>query len=425
VRRWAYILLGRLPDIEFDLTTDLLNRENDAENLSWAVSALSSRHGYSEAKGIALSRNIPLTPTQIALSSSLYDTSCVRKDLDFPKIIESDDGLTRRWIPLLNSYTEKEIRQPLDDIGLNNFINVLTTDYTAEVSEYSIWSLFHSGHSISNLNRPIHYYLERESNVRKWMYRLMSRSKSKRGIFEILSGRISEEKDNHAREGLALGLMDFYEDRLRRDVIQWFFREEFFPAKIAIFKLFLRELYRIEDFAEIVFEELERGDPILHFLSESIVLKGIGSEDVKNKLTKNKLQSRIYLDNTKQEGVNLKLSVKNSENVNLNLGQMGSFSVNESNEHQTTQIIKALEEARDLVSRAQSTMGSKIENSDATLDNALSLAKDRNSNSKGRFRNALKKVTNLLGFVGKCKDTPSDIAESTENLKNFLEAIIS
>jgi hypothetical protein len=271
VRRWAYVLLCFLglprdhpmhPSITAALLTALVDREQDAENRTWACAGLFTVCGEEHARRELRAKPLELSGNQIMLCALLASQSTtVLTDPSAYKPLIDGDPMVARWIALLFGY-HRTAEQRGNEVQISkDFITSLTAHNHHIVAEYAIWSLTYTADgSYKNLARPPHAYLSAEPNVRRWLYQLLAKTyHSARDNQDLLRDAMLTERAPNAREGLALALSKRY-DRgdFSRDLIGWYMRERETLLKLPLVSHFARFREKNRDYEEIIQEELEQ-----------------------------------------------------------------------------------------------------------------------------------------------------------------------
>lgn len=228
VRRWAIKALSLIghPD-DFQRIADRLKVENDIEAQTWGVTGLvrnARDRGLEELCGLA---GISKT-SAVTLAARLYaPDSWVANHSDWPRITLHDDELTLKWATFLIGYGRAP--EDLFDPRHSNevFLGELNAHDATEISEYSIWALWERpdfGGAYSRI--PLDQAGKHGESVRKWLYRLATKSHASAGLDPDGLGQLRRDDGARAREGLALGVGDLPPDIFGDEVLEWYTIED-------------------------------------------------------------------------------------------------------------------------------------------------------------------------------------------------------
>jgi len=228
VRRWAIKALSLIghPD-DFQRIADRLKVEDDLEAQTWGVTGLvrNARHrSLEELCGLA---GIPKT-SAVTLAARLYaPDSWVANHNDWPRITLNDDELTLKWATFLIGYNRAP--EDLFDPRHSNevFLGELNAHDATDISEYSIWALWERPEfGARYLQIPLDQADRHQESVRKWLYRLATKSHASAGLDPDGLGRLRRDDGARAREGLALGAGDLPPDRFGDEILEWYTVED-------------------------------------------------------------------------------------------------------------------------------------------------------------------------------------------------------
>jgi hypothetical protein len=238
VRRWAYKLIALLRDERLlEALTDKFDSETDAENISWLVSAVFALLTDRDLEVWLRDKGEQFFGTYLELAARLYRRSTFLEDREQLGKREFDsDPMVRKWTSLLWGY-RKEI--PPRILGYNvatDLIGNLVADNHEESVEYSIWAHYQNpeGSAKRLILRPLHIKDRGPANVRRWLYRLLTKNiRSARAFRElVLSGMDDPSVD--AREGLALGIGRLAPFGLDAEILDWFERTPDNNVRLAL-----------------------------------------------------------------------------------------------------------------------------------------------------------------------------------------------
>lgn len=228
VRRWAYKVLAHIgTKDDIPALSDRMRREEDAENLTWIMSAI-----FALSKAGTVIEFCRLTGAEyseaMALAAILYGNDAIQRiGTNIPNIdIDIADPLTLKWCALLAGYgrAPPNLLHPHYENG--ELLGVLNSHSAEEVAEYSVWALWMSPEfTVQDLLIPQHELMARPENVRRWTNRLLAKDPeflaSNPDLFESLSC----DDTPKAREGLALGIREAQIPGLQSQVVSWYGRE--------------------------------------------------------------------------------------------------------------------------------------------------------------------------------------------------------
>lgn len=228
VRRWAYkaiALLGTSRDVE--ALSAKLKSENDAENLTWLISAIFKLSHDLSVKELCKQADADVTDAMM-LASILYGDDALRRSLARLPIIDVDsaDPLTLKWCALLAGYERAPPNLFHPTIENGQLLGALNFHDAHEVKEYSVWALWKAtDFGMIDLALPIHELQRQPENVRRWTNRLISKGSEFLRENLDLFDTLSEDDGVSAREGLALGIRDVQIPELLPKVVRWYSSE--------------------------------------------------------------------------------------------------------------------------------------------------------------------------------------------------------
>jgi hypothetical protein len=277
VRRWQYKAIGFLqPDDSKEyLTFQIANGEQDPENLSWATSALFAVAPEPYAREVA-SRTSRFTETHLELSAQLFDrTSYSPASAQQLMLFDLENSeLSAKWYCLLFAYGRTDNRLPKLRYPSLEVVNEFTRHHDPEVSEYAIWGLWRN-RAFSNTPLPFKAALAltmSSPGVRRWAYRLLAKTAASfRANVEVFREAIRIEKDEHAREGLALALVKHFDSSLSQHLVAWFVDEPSLVVRVALLEHFSRFAHRCKLYEGILIR-IVRGEDVETQISSTLVV---------------------------------------------------------------------------------------------------------------------------------------------------------
>lgn len=222
VRRWAYKAIALIGIEENVSPLSLrLREELDAENRTWIITAATPLGG--NVRKICADAGFEYgIPFQLA--ARLFATEYwLRAESAVPVIpIDNADPLTLKWAALLSGYNrapEHLFHPRYENAALMRELN---RHSEPEVSEYSIWALWHAiGYTIADLGINLDRIDEQPPNVRRWINRLFTKDVTFFSSRLDLLNHLRRDRDQNAREGLALGLPQTNVQGLDSVVLDW------------------------------------------------------------------------------------------------------------------------------------------------------------------------------------------------------------
>ncbi|MEM9670716.1 MAG: hypothetical protein AAF950_17520 [Pseudomonadota bacterium] len=239
IRRWIYKLIALLKIDEFidDVSSKIILSEEDEENLTWAIAALCGIADSSSVKKVLHKAKNRSLKTFYQLPALLYSNSNIQIDRR-AKIIKDVENrpLAAKWLSLLFGYNRNSVEIFLE-YEPKDVVRTFNKHDNSEVAEYSIWALFKSRHGrIGDCCLCLDDIQTYPSNMRRWLYRLMSKDASSFSqCREYLIEAIDKEGEIlTAREGLALGLGKAADSELADKIVSWFWSEQTDTVRIAL-----------------------------------------------------------------------------------------------------------------------------------------------------------------------------------------------
>ncbi|RWC53041.1 hypothetical protein [Mesorhizobium sp.] len=238
VRRWAYKLVALLRDSTFlpQLKNALSGTETDPENRTWAAAAFFGMASVTEQNSLIARLDDSYRGTSLELASKLYARGEPSRDALDLRVWEKEP-LARKWLCLLCGYAptyERTIDRRFADLDL---VRNSVQDSDPEIVEYSIWAEHkHPLGSYEHIRRSIEE-LVGEPNVRRWVYRLLTKDeRSATAHLDLLTDAMdaTSEVSVVAREGLALGIAKLYLPDRQRETIDWFHAEPTLRVRLAL-----------------------------------------------------------------------------------------------------------------------------------------------------------------------------------------------
>jgi hypothetical protein len=224
VRRWsikALALIGHVDD--FQRIVDRLRVEEDVEAQTWGVTGLVRHARDRSLKELCEIAGLPNTAA-VSLAARLYaPTEWINEQREHPRISLNDDDLTLKWATFLIGYgrAPEDLFHPR--FSNEVFLGELNAHPAPDISEYSIWALWERpefGASFSKI--PLVQAKKHQENVRKWLYRLATKSHEQAGLDPDTLTSLCQDESSKAREGLAQGVVDLPTALFGGAVIDWY-----------------------------------------------------------------------------------------------------------------------------------------------------------------------------------------------------------
>ena len=208
VRRWALKALALLNHPEdVRRIVDRLRAETDEKARSWGIAGLvrqAKDKGIEQVcKEAGLERD-----TVLLLASRLYAPSIWLESQVRPEAISIDDeDLVLEWATFLIGYgrAPPNLFDPRHENQV--FLGLLNDHGNDEIAEYSVWALCQrSDLEFADLRVRIADFGGRPPNVRKWLYRVVTKDSQASGLSPDMIEQFRRDGSVSAREGLAIGL---------------------------------------------------------------------------------------------------------------------------------------------------------------------------------------------------------------------------
>lgn len=227
VRRWAMKALALIghPD-DFSRIVDRLRVESDVEAQTWGVAGLVKNGrelGFGDLCAAAgLDRS-----SALALAARLYAPGkWLESNAEPHGISLQDDQLTLKWATFLIGYgrAPEDLFDPRHPNEL--FLGELNNHDAPEISEYSIWALWERKEFSAGFCKiPLAEADKHPESVRKWLYRLATKSPELVGLDADALGVLRRDESVRAREGLALGAIDLNPTMFAKEIGDWYSTE--------------------------------------------------------------------------------------------------------------------------------------------------------------------------------------------------------
>jgi hypothetical protein len=251
----------------------ILQNEEDAENRTWAVAAFFSIATHDEITAMLKRLDDDFCNSPLELAGQLYYDGTLRATLvqrPFERSI-AYDSLFARWYCLLFGYGRAG--RLLDPFSFTHmqYVASLNTHHDDDVAEYSLWSL-HMSNAADYRNATIKpdEVLRRGPHVRRWFYRLLTKSSAAVvANSDFLKARIDSESNAIAREGLAIGLSSHYLDDFADIMLDWFLNEQDQLVSLALAPHFAAFAGRHRDYEDLV--SLRLNDEAQYGLVDSVI----------------------------------------------------------------------------------------------------------------------------------------------------------
>ena len=225
VRRWFYKAIGLFNDKYYlPLLIGKLSTEEDLENQSWIVAAL---YRLTEGKNAYKLISQSEIPSNTLISAGYFQPQLLpKKKENITKLFDANEAISLKWFSLL--YGNSLPNFSIDKSKMKDFLTRLNLHENNQVAEYSIWALHKStdGNFADSLILP-HQISAQDPNIRRWLYRLITKDKKSIGInFDLIKHSITSENDISARDGLASGLGKFAGEKQIVELYSYWFSIE-------------------------------------------------------------------------------------------------------------------------------------------------------------------------------------------------------
>jgi hypothetical protein len=195
----------------------------------------------------------------IVLSSNFFKPDLLLNDKEhIDRIIEQGDPLALKWISLLYGTPQRGVNYL--DAKLREIISQLNTFSDSNVSEYSIWALFHDKQgSLANLKIPPAGFRKQPENIRRWIYRLLFKEEKNINInYDLVKELLKDEDSTNAKEGFLIGLGQYYPNPEIKKILMGQFDVEKNPLlRIQFLRHFFKFKKKDEDYRELLNIETE------------------------------------------------------------------------------------------------------------------------------------------------------------------------
>lgn len=236
VRRWAFnalALVGSRDDVPA-VVAALDQQRDDPDAFAAAIACLAALADEDQTR-LLLKKN-DLAVEGFVLLAAAQQNPVFSAELQRTRInIDNADAADLRLATLLlglrkapenllsAKFTNKQV------IGELNFYN------DRLVSQYSVWAAYEDrGMSISDLKILPKDFDSYHSGIRKYGYRLMTANKTTAKKNHEYIVHASEDRNDEAREGLAVGLRDVFFDGVEELVFDWFKDEASDPIRARL-----------------------------------------------------------------------------------------------------------------------------------------------------------------------------------------------
>ena len=254
VRRWLYKLIGLLNIRELApwLEGQLHDREQDQENITWAVGALIGICGPTAINRKLLRADLDPKNPAFILAGDYFRSGPPVDSTILAKTLECDDPVAHKWLSMRfgkdGSSLPKEV---LPD---------LATSTNSTVVEYSIWALHRDPRGrLSDLTIFPQDLDSLPPNVRRWFLRLLVKEPRNLIPYSDIITHAMHDSDDLAREGLTIGLLNSaFNEVLAESMAHWFVREPEPLVRLALARALAmrRECYPY--FKELLEEERQK-----------------------------------------------------------------------------------------------------------------------------------------------------------------------
>ena len=342
VRRWHYKSIGlmQLEDSREYLTFQISTAEHDAENLSWATSALFAVAPETYARAVA-SRTSRFTETHLELSAQLFDRSSYSPATAQQLMLLDleNSALSAKWYCLLFGYERTDSRVPKLRHPSFQLVNAFTQHHDAEVSEYAIWALWRN-RILRNGTPPFNPELVlrmSSAGVRRWAYRLLAKTKALfRANVEVFHEALRMEKDEHAKEGLALALVRHFDPKLTEQIASLFVSETSLVVRVALLEHFSRFAHCCKLYEEILLRIVHGEDSETRISSTLVIALASESGAKRVRQAAEQANQLLFPSNTQMIiNYNGDVFMSNERRTVINRTEQGVISVESINQGQS------------------------------------------------------------------------------------------
>lgn len=224
VRRWLYKTIGLLREEVFlpYLISQLNGNESDQENLTWIIATLYKLATEKKVHAILKHSSIEKSSTTTLAAGYFNKDFLPKKIVAIKKVLDENNSLSLKWLGLIYGVSHNSL--PVDPSKVKDLIIQLSAHDNKEVAEYSVWAIHKSlDGSYSDLLLPLEEITGKEPNVRRWLYRLFTKNEANVVTnLDFIQHIIRSDVDPSAREGLAIGLLPYFnKSYISSTVLEW------------------------------------------------------------------------------------------------------------------------------------------------------------------------------------------------------------
>ncbi|WP_017958718.1 HEAT repeat domain-containing protein [Rhizobium leguminosarum] len=227
VRRWSLKALGLIGDPDDTRRiVDRLKVESDREAQTWGAAALLTNAQGRGVKEICEEAKLE-KDTSIILAARLYATDTWIKEKAEPVTVSlNDDDLTLKWAIFLAGYNRAPVDLFSPKHANETFLGELNHHTSVEIVEYSVWALWERPeYNVTHLRVDTGNVAKYPESVRKWFYRLMTKSPDLNGFGPDVLSDLRRDTSVSAREGLARGTVDLRGQIYDGELLDWVVQE--------------------------------------------------------------------------------------------------------------------------------------------------------------------------------------------------------
>lgn len=198
------------------------------------------------------------TPELIILSA-LQTAEPTSLDLsDFKIDIEKADEVSLK-LALVLVGLDRAIENIFDPRHSNaEIIKVLGTHHEPIVAQYSVWAAAENPDlGAKDLGIRINELDVQPPNVRSYVYRLFAEESTRTKLRHDVIVQGSQDEDDEARLGLAIGLRDSYYDGLETVTVDWLYEEEDADIRLHLLDHMVAQSERLESYKRISIEHYD------------------------------------------------------------------------------------------------------------------------------------------------------------------------
>lgn len=407
VRRWAFKYLGTSKQRVSNHTIKHLlasyEYETNSENRTWIVASLFSLLSDDELEKYISQGKIQMESSSNLLASQLFYNGRIGAKLKGRQLLLpiDNDPLTAKWDALLYGYGKTDRLVLPTSTNNKDLIKDLVTHDQSEVSEYAIWALHKKPNdSYHDIVPNVTSLLNKDPNVRRWLYRLLSKTpKSTKENYALLKEKMLEDTSVDAREGIAIGLCAHYNKKHSLDIVDWYFKDTSHIVKDTLLEHMAKHCVNDKPFAEAL-EIIVESDPPSSLSKQRIItnLGDIKSADkIYKVLSKKTIQQLELVDLMlpKEDCKMTKTTNIDARGANFKSGitNLGDMKVKKNN----LRTVEHSSEVKEVVEDFKSFLNEEFKNNSKERKQLIKLVdkllKEKDKSSKGNLAKEILRVS--------------------------------